>query len=105
MPESPRDLRCSFCNKSEKEVSQLIAGPHVHICDSCVGIAADVIEHSKRPPSPRRSRLAGFLGTLRRVVTRAARGRQRFVAAARTRCSPPWPHAAGQGTMRGSPLT
>ena len=81
MPETPRNLRCSFCNKSEKEVSQLIAGPHVHICDSCVGIAADIIEHSKRPPSQRRSRLAGFLGTLRRAVTWTARGRRRFVAA------------------------
>jgi hypothetical protein len=81
MPETPRDLRCSFCNKSEKEVSQLIAGPHVHICDSCVGIAADIIEHSKRPPSQRRSHLARFLGTLRRVVTWAAGGGRRFVAA------------------------
>ena len=81
MPETPRNLRCSFCNKGEKEVSQMIAGPHVHICDSCVRIAADIIEHSKRPPSQRRSRLAGCLGTLRRVVTWAARGRRRFVAA------------------------
>ena len=80
MPDTPRDLRCSFCNKSEKEVSQLVAGPHVHICDSCVGIAADIIEHSKRPPSQRRSRLAGFLGTLRRLVTGAAGGRRKVVA-------------------------
>jgi ATP-dependent protease Clp ATPase subunit len=62
-------------------VSQMIAGPHVHICDSCVSVAADIIEHSKRPPSQRRSRLVGFLGTLRRVVTWAAGGRRRLIAA------------------------
>jgi len=81
MPETPRDLRCSFCNKSETEVSQLIAGPRVHICDACVAIATDIIEHSKRPPSPRRSRLASLLGGLRRLIGRGTGGRPRVVAA------------------------
>ncbi|MFI5142724.1 MAG: ClpX C4-type zinc finger protein, partial [Thermoanaerobaculales bacterium] len=29
-------LRCSFCNKSQREVRKLIAGPNVYICDECV---------------------------------------------------------------------
>jgi hypothetical protein len=80
MGEAPRDLRCSFCNKSESEVSQLIAGPSVHICDSCVGIASDIIRHSKRPPSQPRSRLVRVLGALRRLIVSAGRGRHGFAA-------------------------
>ncbi len=37
-------LKCSFCGKTEKEVSRLIAGPDVHICDACVGICNKVLE-------------------------------------------------------------
>jgi hypothetical protein len=37
-------LRCSFCGKTEKEVSRLVAGPNVHICDACIGICNKVLE-------------------------------------------------------------
>ena len=33
-------LRCSFCKKTDAEVSKLAAGPGVHICDECVTIAS-----------------------------------------------------------------
>ena len=60
-------LRCSFCNKSQRDVRQLIAGPNVQICDECVDIAMDLVAHAKaqsdgvsdrvdaspRPPSTR----------------------------------------------------
>ena len=36
-------LRCSFCGKSEKEISKLIAGPNVYICNECVGICNQFI--------------------------------------------------------------
>ncbi|MDA8020098.1 MAG: ATP-dependent Clp protease ATP-binding subunit ClpX [Thermoanaerobaculia bacterium] len=36
-------LRCSFCNKSQREVKKLIAGPAVFICDECVDICLDII--------------------------------------------------------------
>ncbi len=45
-------LRCSFCNKSEDDVQKLVAGPHVYICDACVKIATDIMEHDH--PAPRR---------------------------------------------------
>ena len=35
-------LRCSFCNKSQREVKKLIAGPTVFICDECVDICLDI---------------------------------------------------------------
>ncbi|MBQ8053881.1 MAG: ATP-dependent Clp protease ATP-binding subunit ClpX [Lachnospiraceae bacterium] len=39
--------RCSFCNRTEKQVSKLIAGPEgVYICDECVAICADIIDES-----------------------------------------------------------
>ena len=37
-------LKCSFCGKSDKEVSRLIGGPGVHICDACVGICNKVLD-------------------------------------------------------------
>jgi hypothetical protein len=39
----PGGLRCSFCNKSQREVRKLIAGPHVYICDECVDICLTVL--------------------------------------------------------------
>jgi hypothetical protein len=36
-------LHCSFCGKSQHEVSKLIAGPTVFICDECVGLCTDII--------------------------------------------------------------
>ena len=38
-------IRCSFCHKTEDQVSKLIAGPEsVYICDECVGICAEILE-------------------------------------------------------------
>lgn len=31
-----RDLHCSFCDQSQREVAKLVAGPQVYICDGCV---------------------------------------------------------------------
>ena len=36
-------FRCSFCNKSQKEVRKLIAGPNVYICDECVRICFPIV--------------------------------------------------------------
>ena len=36
-------LHCNFCGKSQKEVSKLIAGPGVYICDECVELCNDII--------------------------------------------------------------
>jgi ClpX C4-type zinc finger/Glyoxalase superfamily protein len=41
-PQNPI-LYCSFCGKSQHEVSCLVAGPAVFICDECVGLCNDVI--------------------------------------------------------------
>ena len=36
-------LYCSFCGKSQHEVTKLIAGPTVFICDECVDLCDDII--------------------------------------------------------------
>jgi ATP-dependent Clp protease ATP-binding subunit ClpX len=36
-------LFCSFCNKSQREVGKLIAGPSVYICDECVDLCNEII--------------------------------------------------------------
>ena len=41
-----KQLRCSFCNKTQDQVRKLIAGPKakgVYICDECIEVCADII--------------------------------------------------------------
>jgi ClpX C4-type zinc finger len=40
----PRRLRCSFCRKDETQVSKLVAGPRVYICDECVAAASRIMD-------------------------------------------------------------
>ena len=43
-------LRCSFCNKSQRDVKKLIAGPGaVYICDECVELCREIIEEEAGP--------------------------------------------------------
>jgi len=40
------DSACSFCGRPASEAGQLVAGPGVWICASCVNIAVDVMDSS-----------------------------------------------------------
>src|SRR5437867_12540841 len=40
-------LRCSFCNKSQRDVKKLIGVPTVYICDECVDICLDIIAEER----------------------------------------------------------
>lgn len=42
---------CSFCGKIDKEVSTLIVGPSVQICDECVLICVGIV--AKKYPAYR----------------------------------------------------
>jgi len=48
---------CSFCGKAPEQVRLLVAGPHVFICDGCIGLCVAYL--------PLRSRL----GTLAAMVS------------------------------------
>ncbi len=61
-------LRCSFCNKNQRDVKKLIAGPTVYICDECVDICLDIIaeerdttETKARPKLPKPVEIKSFL--------------------------------------------
>ena len=40
-------VRCSFCNKSQRDVAKLIAGPSVYICVDCVDICNQIVAEDK----------------------------------------------------------
>jgi biotin operon repressor len=44
-----RRLRCSFCGRKDSEVSKLLGGPRVHICDACVGVCNRILQAT--PPT------------------------------------------------------
>ena len=39
---------CSFCGKNQKEVTKLIAGPSVYICNECVKLCGEIIEDEQK---------------------------------------------------------
>lgn len=39
-----KQLRCSFCGKTQDQVRRLIAGPNVYICDECVELCMEIIK-------------------------------------------------------------
>src|SRR5258708_13762215 len=49
----PRDLCCSFCNKSQRAVKKLIAGPAVYICDEFVDICLAILAARRTHGPPR----------------------------------------------------
>jgi ATP-dependent Clp protease ATP-binding subunit ClpX len=44
MSAKTEEARCSFCGKSQREVTRLIAGPGVQICDQCVELCNSLME-------------------------------------------------------------
>ena len=60
-----KQLRCSFCRRKEAEVSKLVAGPRVYICDRCVALASRLMEggpeDQAQPPKAEPSVWRGIL--------------------------------------------
>ena len=44
MEQNTQELHCSFCSKHKDEVSRLIAGPGVYICDECIDSCYSLIQ-------------------------------------------------------------
>ena len=59
-------LACSFCRRSEAEVSKLVAGPHVYICDRCAAEVIRIMNDSDRTEAAHASRSASS-NALRRL--------------------------------------
>ena len=65
-----RPLRCSFCGKQEAEISKLVAGPRVYICDECVALASRIMEGDSSADT---QLPGGEWSVWRRLLTRARR--------------------------------
>ena len=49
-----RELICSFCGRSQKQVEQLIIGPGVNICKDCIDMCYNALyKDDDAPPTPR----------------------------------------------------
>ena len=38
-----REMRCSFCGRSQNEVEQLLIGPGVNICNECIDLCSSIL--------------------------------------------------------------
>lgn len=76
-----RELRCSFCQKTEHQVRKLVAGGGGgFICDECVATASRIMQDSDAPP--KRSAWRRILSRLRGLANRSGRARVRLRATA-----------------------
>ena len=75
MPFGKRRLACSFCGRGEAEVSKLVAGPRVYICDRCAEAAIQIMntggDAAPRPP--------GALSWFRRALRTVGQTVRRYV--------------------------
>ena len=43
--DAPKNVKCSFCGKSQESVNRIVAGPGVYICDECVAVCKSIIDN------------------------------------------------------------
>jgi len=79
-PAPQRVLYCSFCGKSQHDVSKLVAGPAVFICDECVDLCSDIIDEKLLRLSEGDEEAARIMSTdrLLHYVEHATKGEQRY---------------------------
>lgn len=39
------DIKCSFCGKDSSQVNRIIAGPDAYICNECIDLCSEIIDH------------------------------------------------------------
>jgi ATP-dependent Clp protease ATP-binding subunit ClpX len=39
-------VRCSFCGKASEEVTKMVTGPGVHICNECIAMCSDILQET-----------------------------------------------------------
>lgn len=42
--QNEKNIKCSFCGKTQNNVKRIVAGPGVYICDECVSLCKNIIE-------------------------------------------------------------
>jgi ATP-dependent Clp protease ATP-binding subunit ClpX len=103
-------LRCSFCNKSQRDVKKLIAGPTVYICNECVGVCLEIIKEDLVAEDIKAGLQAGLIpGDLLDVADKTAPGQteaKRLLAAVmvdHARRDPKDASPAGAALLLGGP--
>ena len=43
--ENTKNIRCSFCGKTQDSVEKIVAGPGVYICNECIQVCANILEN------------------------------------------------------------
>ena len=49
-----KPLTCSFCGKTQDQVSRMVAGPGVCICNECIELCKSIIDDGEIPSQRRR---------------------------------------------------
>src|SRR4026208_2031827 len=49
--EGNKQLLCSFCGKSQRQVEQLVGGPGVYVCDECIDLCNEIIDEELTTPA------------------------------------------------------
>ena len=47
-----KQLKCSFCGKTQEQVRRLVAGPGVYICDECIALCDDILREEFSSTEP-----------------------------------------------------
>jgi ATP-dependent Clp protease ATP-binding subunit ClpX len=50
--DSPHAIKCSFCGRGQDEVTKLVSGPSVYICNECIKLCNDILEEEMGRESP-----------------------------------------------------
>lgn len=59
-----KEVRCSFCGRTQAEVKRIIAGPSANICNECIAICGDLIaDEMEQDELERKFELSGELPT------------------------------------------
>lgn len=57
MRNEDKEIRCSFCGKTQDEVTRLVEGPGVYICDGCIDFCASLLfDDEVKAKSPKSSK-------------------------------------------------
>jgi len=94
--DAPSSIRCSFCLKPAPEVTKIIAGPGIYICDECVAACVHILEHESARGGTHESHLPRWqsmgddelltvLPLIESVATQAQGSLQRWVGEGRRR--------------------
>ena len=49
-----KNIRCSFCQKTQNQVEKIIAGPGVYICDECIELCQHILDNEELPVSKKK---------------------------------------------------